>query len=171
MHDLMAKAEELVRTRIPGSRKGSDTPAYLHSFDVRDLLKRHGYSEEVQIAGLLHDIVEDGSTSLEDLSQAGFSPRVVALVDLCSEDEMHDHKDGRWFKMISRLYEAADRDAWAIKLCDITDNLEDAATLPPDRAKFNYETKRPLLLSLAYPLHGETELWKTLAGMKIGEAR
>ncbi|OGL66694.1 hypothetical protein A2856_02930 [Candidatus Uhrbacteria bacterium RIFCSPHIGHO2_01_FULL_63_20] len=166
MEQLMAKAEELVRTRIPGSRKGSDTPAHLHSFDVRDLLKAHGCSEEVQLAGLLHDIVEDGDTALQDLRDAGFSERVAGLVDLCSHDSEIEAGIVRWIKMMSRLCDAADQDAWLVKIADITDNLHDAHTMRPDRAQFMYETKRPLLLALSHPAAGDTTLWKALREME-----
>lgn len=79
----MVRAEELVRTRIPGMRKGTtDKPAYTHSFHVRDLLEEHGYGPEVCLAGLLHDIVEDGGVSLAELRAVGFSERVMRLAGL-----------------------------------------------------------------------------------------
>lgn len=56
-----------------------------------------------------------------------------------------------------------------MKIADLSDNLGDAHTMRPDRAKFMHETKRPLLLALSFSVAGETELWKRLAGMGFKE--
>jgi (p)ppGpp synthase/HD superfamily hydrolase len=36
-----------------------NSPAYIHSLRVYELLKNHGFDEDTQLAGLLHDIIED----------------------------------------------------------------------------------------------------------------
>jgi len=131
---LRALAEELVQTRIPGMRKGTtDKAAYTHSFHVRDLLEEHGYGPEVCLAGLLHDIVEDGGVSLEELRAAGFSERVVRLVNLCSHDAAIEGTDARWVVMMARLVQVGDSDAWAIKVADLVDNLRDSGTMEVGR--------------------------------------
>ena len=67
-------AEQLVKTQISGVRKGTtDVPNWTHSSRVRDILRVHGFSDEVILAGLLHDIVEDGGVSLDELRKMGFS--------------------------------------------------------------------------------------------------
>lgn len=143
---LRALAEELVQTRIPGMRKGTtDKPAYTHSFHVRDLLEEHGYSPEVCLAGLLHDIVEDGGVSLEELRAAGFSECVVRLVDLCSHDASIEGTDARWVVMIARLVQAGDSDAWAIKVADLVDNLMDSGTMEVGRREWMRNVKRSLM--------------------------
>src|SRR5947207_5909922 len=50
-------------------RKGTLIPYIMHPVHVARLLERHGYSEEVVIAGLLHDVLEDAKfadLSLQD---------------------------------------------------------------------------------------------------------
>jgi len=160
--ELYDIALNLIQTRIPGFRKGTDVPAYTHSEHVYDTLVRYGLSEDICLAGLLHDIVEDGDTSLEELSSLGFSDRTVALVSLCSHDmSLHDG-DARWVKMIARLIEANDRAAWLIKLADLFDNAQSADTMSPARARFNKEVKVPLLLSVTKELAGDHGIWKEL---------
>ena len=117
MSSLLEKAKQLVEERIPGTRKGSDEPAYIHSTRVSASLARFGYSEEVIIAGMLHDIVEDGETSLQDLRSLGFSERIIDLVNLCTHDDMVEGGDARWIKMMAGLVDAKDKEAWAIKAC------------------------------------------------------
>jgi len=155
-------AHNLVQTRIPGTRKGSDVPAWTHSVRVHDLLKDTGAPEEVCLAGLLHDIVEDGETSLEDLSSLGFSDRTVELVSLCSHDVNAKEGDARWVKMMARLADTHDADAWLIKIADILDNARSAHTMPPHRERMNKQAKVPIMLSVTKEPLGEHVLWKTL---------
>jgi len=161
--ELFKLAKKLVTERIPGFRKGtSDVPAFTHSISVSDSLQKIGCTWDVHIAGLLHDIVEDGDTALEELKELGFSDRTVALVDLCSHDESVQGGEARWVKMIARLVEANDLDAWTIKLADILDNLRSCHTMPLDRQKFMKETKAPLMLKLTEGQLSDHPIWKEL---------
>lgn len=162
MQDLFQIAEELVRTRIPGTRKGSDEPAYIHSLRVADALKSHGYPDEVVLAGMLHDIVEDGATSLEELLRLGFSARTTDLVRLCTHDDLVEGGDARWVKMMAGLIDAHDRQAWAIKAADLNDNLKSSHTMPEDRARFMREAKGPFFLRLSFNEIGSDPVWKEL---------
>lgn len=160
---LHSIALNLVQTRIPGFRKGTDIPAYTHSIHVFETLTHYGLSEDVCLAGLLHDIVEDSDVSLEELARLGFSDRTIALVSLCTHDVEMDEGDARWVKMIARLIDAENESAWLIKLADLFDNAKMAHTMRPDRARFNKEVKVPLMLSVTKKMMGEHEIWKELA--------
>jgi (p)ppGpp synthase/HD superfamily hydrolase len=162
MSDLLEQARKLVAERIPGTRKGSDEPAYIHSTRVSDALARFGFSEDVVIAGMLHDIVEDGATSLDDLRGFGFSERIIELVRLCTHDDMIEGGDRRWIKMMAGLIDADDKDAWAIKIADLTDNVKSSDTLAEDRRLLMRQAKAPFLLRLSWHQMGETALWKEL---------
>jgi hypothetical protein len=162
--DDKSAAESLVKSRIPGFRKGTtDVPNWTHSFNVRDVLQRHGYTDEVVLAGLLHDIVEDGNTTLDDLRNMGYSPRVVELVDLCSHDPTVEGGEARWVKMVARLVEANNADAWAIKVADITDNIRGCVTMPIERQVFMRQVKGALMLRLSKAMLKENALWKELS--------
>ena len=65
-------------------RRGSGVPYAQHVVAVAMILDRAGYPEEVVIAGLLHDAVEDTDVSLECLRDE-FGPAVAALVAHASE--------------------------------------------------------------------------------------
>ncbi len=158
---------KLVSQRIPGVRKGSTEPAYHHSLRVAERLTRHGYAQDVVLAGLLHDIVEDGETSLENLRELGYSERTLEIVDLSSHDMSLEvrtglGKDRRWAGMVSRLERAQDAEAWAVKVCDLIDNLIGSVTLPPDRRAAFVNLKGPTYLVLSRPLLGQTSLWMEL---------
>ncbi len=157
------QAQKLVIERIGGFRKGTtDIPNWIHSVHVQSALQRHGFSDEVVMAGLLHDIVEDGNTSLDDLRSMGFSSRVIALVDLCSHDQTVVGSEARWITMMARLIDAHDQDAWAIKIADITDNLRSCHTMPEDKQRFMRQVKGEIMLRLTKPLLGMHPLWQEL---------
>ena len=48
------------------TRKGTGAPYLIHLVHVAAILQRAGYDEDTQIAGLLHDVVEDTVSSNED---------------------------------------------------------------------------------------------------------
>jgi (p)ppGpp synthase/HD superfamily hydrolase len=65
-------------------RKASDTPYVEHVMGVALVLDRLGFAEEVVIAGLLHDVVEDTPATLADV-EARFGSAVAETVRHCSE--------------------------------------------------------------------------------------
>ncbi len=158
----LEEAENLVKERIKWFRKGTeDVPAYLHSFRVRDLLKKYGFDETVQLAGLLHDIVEDWNTSFGELNALRYPIEVVKLVDLTTHDQtIEDHYE-RWELMMERLEEVWDRNAWAIKLADICDNVSECHLMPnlEKRKKFLY-IKCPYFIKQGNKRFGWTEFYQ-----------
>ena len=159
-HDL---AENLVKERITGMRKGTtDVPNWTHSLRVRDVLQAQGFNAETVLGGLLHDIVEDGNASLDDLRTLGFSKRVIDLVDLCSHDQTVTGSEARWVKMVARLSNVNDRDAWAIKLADLIDNLRSCHTMPEEKQRYMRTVKGELILRLSKFILGEHILWQEL---------
>jgi len=70
-------------------RKGSSVPYAVHPLHVALMLARWGLDEEVIVAGLLHDVVEDckdAGWTLERVER-DFGARVAALVGELSEDK------------------------------------------------------------------------------------
>ena len=132
------KTKDLVKSRITGNRKWSDTPCYLHSYSVYESLKSQWYSHEIQEAWLLHDIIEDGNTTLQELKELWYSDEVVHLVDLASHDASITQKYPRRAAMMQRILDEDNIDAFIIKLADYHDNLKDCLTMPEEskRNKF-----------------------------------
>lgn len=65
-------------------RKGSPVPYIEHPMAVAMILDRVGFSEEVVIAGLLHDLVEDTEVTLDDV-RSRFGDAVAEAVAGCTE--------------------------------------------------------------------------------------
>lgn len=151
---LLGKAQTLVKERITGHRKGlSDVPTYAHSFRVLEIIKKYKADditqETTQMAALLHDVVEDGGVTYEELVTIGFPKRTIDLIRLCSHEETDMGKEARWLLMMATLVRARDEDAWRIKLADLTDNLTESKGLQPDKRRFMIETKAPMMWHIA----------------------
>lgn len=81
----LTMAARVHRTQL---RKGTDTPYIVHVVHVATLLMRYGYNEDVVLAGLLHDVLEDGPrqpdmperAALQAEIAARFGPEVERLV-------------------------------------------------------------------------------------------
>ena len=77
---------------IGEKRKGSGLPYIIHPMEVWQILRNNNCSVTVQIAGLLHDTLEDTDTKREEI-EAKFGPDVLKLVDSESEDKSKTWKE------------------------------------------------------------------------------
>ena len=88
------------------------TPYILHP--VRVMMRVEG--ADAQMAGILHDVVEDTSWTLEQLRAEGFSSAVVEAVDSLT------HREGEeYFAYVARA--GANPLARRVKLADLEDNM------------------------------------------------
>ncbi len=67
-------------------RKATTIPYIVHIYEVYQYLREECVDEEGLIAGILHDVVEDTGTSLEEIREK-FGEGVASLVDNESEDK------------------------------------------------------------------------------------
>jgi guanosine-3',5'-bis(diphosphate) 3'-pyrophosphohydrolase len=93
-HAMTLQLEEAMRFAAQAHagqlRKGSDTPYFEHLAAVGLILDRAGFPEDVVIAGLLHDVVEDTPVSFEELTSL-FGATISDLVRQCSEIKTDEH--------------------------------------------------------------------------------
>jgi (p)ppGpp synthase/HD superfamily hydrolase len=107
-------------------RKGSQVPYVIHPVHVALLLIRHQFPDEVIIAALLHDVVEDTSITLAEL-QAEFGEEVARLVAAVSEQKTEGAEPLPWkVRKEAQLRKLghADRHIAAIKTADALHNLQ-----------------------------------------------
>jgi myo-inositol-1(or 4)-monophosphatase len=67
-------------------RKGTDIPYIVHPVEVMAILAANGQHDEILIAGLLHDTIEDTGTKPEEI-EALFGRRILDLVQAESENK------------------------------------------------------------------------------------
>lgn len=91
--NLIHKAVEFATKKHAGQvRKGTNIPYIVHPYDVMQLLKQYNCKEEVIVAGLLHDVLEDTNTTKEELEQE-FSKEIAQLVQFETEDKTKPYKE------------------------------------------------------------------------------
>ncbi len=105
--ELIREALEMAERAHAGqTRSRSGGMAYIHHpVAVAELLAEHGYGEETIAAALLHDVVEDSETSVEEIA-ARFGPRVARLVEALTDDESIEPYDRRKDEHRHRVAEA-----------------------------------------------------------------
>jgi guanosine-3',5'-bis(diphosphate) 3'-pyrophosphohydrolase len=121
--ELIRNALELAERAHAGqTRNGSGGMAYIHHpIAVAELLAEHGYDEETLAAALLHDVVEDSETSIEEIA-ARFGPPVARLVEVLTDDESVEPYERRKDEHRHRVEEAGG-DALAIYGADKLSNV------------------------------------------------
>lgn len=73
------------------NRKCNHAPYFVHILDVaRHLMSEPTATEDVIVAGILHDTLEDTSYTVEDL-ESDFGPRVRQLVEFVTEPAKDSH--------------------------------------------------------------------------------
>ncbi|NBD73493.1 HD domain-containing protein [Patescibacteria group bacterium] len=123
MHEALSFATA-VHEGPKQKRKGKDVPYLTHPLTVALILARAGAREEVVLAGLLHDTIEDcepaGSVTRADLAQR-FQGEVAELVAAVTEED----RDLSWHDRKARALAAIDtysRDALMVKAADVISN-------------------------------------------------
>ena len=107
------------------TRRGSDTPYWVHLVRVAMELARWGERSSVLLQGaLLHDTVEDTRTTIEEI-RTGFGPEVADIVDwLTAPPDMESLR-----VYYERLRTQAPPEVVVIKIADRTDNLRSIQAL------------------------------------------
>ena len=102
-------------------RPGKGLP---HAQAAADLVRAAGHDEMVQVAAMLHDVVEDTPRTVEDVAEA-FGPRVASMVDALTEDPTIKHYAQRKRNLRSRAA-AAGTEVLDISLADKIASLRHA---------------------------------------------
>lgn len=108
----LEKAIEIAAKAHTGQTDKGGDPYIMHP--LRLMFSVSGNDE--RIAAVLHDVVEDSDTSLDDLRNAGFSEAIVAAVDNLTKRKGETRLDAAQRAALSPI-------SLAVKLADVTDNM------------------------------------------------
>lgn len=111
--DQTKKALRLMFEKHRDQVDKSGMPYVFHPFHVAEQMT----DEKTTVAALLHDIVEDTDTTLDDLLAAGFDPEVVEAVGLLTRDKTLPYLD-----YVRKL--KGNRIAAAVKRADLAHNSD-----------------------------------------------
>ena len=108
-------------------RKGSRVPYLIHPLNVAKILLDHGCSDDLAIAGLLHDTVEDTEVTVEEIRSI-FGDTVAQLVEFATEP------DGLWAWEKRKQHTLARLDSGELPalLLSIADKLDNIRSMRSD---------------------------------------
>ncbi len=108
---MINKAIKFAANKHQGqNRKGKAVPYIVHPLEVFNILYRMGADENLLVAGLLHDVLEDTDTTVDEL-KAEFGEDVAELVEyMHSEEEVIKNK----YALQKSQYEAGDKNAFNV---------------------------------------------------------
>jgi len=106
--------------------RGNGQPYILHP--LRAMLSLN--TETERICGVLHEVIEDTSLTLQDLRDKGISEEIITVVDILSKR----HKDEDYDAFIGRI--CRNEIACRVKLADLKDNMDLSRIINPTAQDF-----------------------------------
>lgn len=116
------KAVRLLVAHFPISSKASRKPVLFHDIRVGVYLYENGYSENIVLAGVLHDAIEWSDIS-EEMLRDEFGESVVRLILASTKDDSIKDKEEKIKELIKRCARNG-QDALIVKTADIIDSFK-----------------------------------------------
>lgn len=107
-------------------RKGTDIPYIVHPMEVMQILTENNCSENVIIAGILHDTLEDTDTTPQEIEKE-FGNEILAIVQTESED-----KSKTWKERKQHTIDCLKDDTLETKLVCCADKLSNIRSMYAD---------------------------------------
>jgi|JI9StandDraft_1071089.scaffolds.fasta_scaffold512268_1 (p)ppGpp synthase/HD superfamily hydrolase len=144
MQQLLEKAISIALTAHSGKLDKGGSPYILHPLRVMLAME----TTEEKIVALLHDVVEDSTTTIQELREVKFSKRILSAVALLTKKENQPYQE--YILAIKRNPLAT-----KIKLADLKDNmntnrLQKLTEADKERIK-KYKAAYKLLTAPNYP--------------------
>lgn len=102
-------------------RKGTKIPYITHPLGVAKILLQNDCLQEIVVAGILHDTVEDAPVTIEDIRHS-FGEKIASLVHGASEPDKSDTWENRKRHTIEYL-KTAPMDVLLVSIADKLDNI------------------------------------------------
>jgi (p)ppGpp synthase/HD superfamily hydrolase len=115
-------------------RKGTDIPYIVHPLAVAKILIDAGCPEDVVVAGILHDTVEDTPLSLDEIRHT-FGEAVARIVEGASEPD----KSKPWEERKAHTIEFLKTAPEAVLLVSCADKIENLQAIREDRERVGEE--------------------------------
>ena len=139
--ELLEKAYKKAEEMHEGQKRRSGEPYIIHPKAVAVILADIGMDDHTLAAGLLHDVVEDTSYSLDDL-RADFGEDIAVMVDGVTKltnlvYDSNKSKEERQAENIRKMFLAMSKDIriLVIKLADRLHNLRTIQYMPDNKRR------------------------------------
>jgi (p)ppGpp synthase/HD superfamily hydrolase len=157
MNNLEKAKQFCIEKHKNQKRKYTDEPYHVHPVEVMEIVKTINHTEEMLIAALLHDTVEDTETTFDEIEQL-FGKEVMELVECLTDVSKPADGNREKRKEMDRLHtQKASQNAKTIKLADLISNTRSIVEHDQDFAKIYMKEKNKLLEVLK---EGDPTLYK-----------
>jgi len=126
MNDRIRKAHNFAKEKHKNQKRKFTGKDYLTHLENTANLVWSVYEDaetDMFVAALLHDVVEDTSTTLKEIGQ-NFGQKVMNLVEELTTDENEKNTLGKAVYLTKKINDMSES-AFTIKLCDRLDNVMD----------------------------------------------
>jgi (p)ppGpp synthase/HD superfamily hydrolase len=128
-------------------RKYTGQPYIVHPIEVAEIVRSVEHDDEMLAAALLHDVVEDTDTTIEEIA-IKFGEDIANLVSDLTDVSKPADGNRKFRKAMEREHTAqASARAQTIKLADLISNSDDIMANDPNFAKV-YLAEKALLLKV-----------------------
>lgn len=117
------------------ARKGTDLPYIVHPFSVMIILSEYTDDENILIASLLHDVLEDVPGYSRSDMERDFGPQVTATVDQVSENKdpnIPPDKKSTWLERKQKYLSRLEHDSPEALMVCAADKIHNLRTLIAD---------------------------------------
>ena len=135
-------------------------PVILHSIRVAFRLDTLDYNRDVIIAALLHDVVEDSETTIEEVKKY-FGKKVGRLVASCTFDKKMKDKTEMYKKNFEKVAKTSE-EALFIRAADLLDNSNYYYLVKEKQARQELLNKLDFFLSTSKKMIANKKIYKTL---------
>lgn len=135
-------------------------PVLFHSFKVSYLLFNENYDDDIVIAAILHDLIEDTDITYDDL-KVEFSEKVADLVRVVSFNPKIDDKYEQAKEMFNNCLEYG-FDALIIKCSDLVDNIDFIGFVDDKNERAKLLKKYGLFLDMTKEIIGKEKIYNLL---------
>lgn len=153
------KLEEFMKLKHGNQKRKQGTPYYLHPLAVAKMLKDKGFSEDYQIAGLFHDLIEDTEVTYEEIKNIS-NENIVEAVKLLTKT--------KGYVMSEYIGNIEKNDiAKMVKLADRIHNLSEAIFASKEFQKKYIKETEEWFINLAKNTVFENDLKEVLNKVKM----
>ena len=153
------KLEEFMKLKHGNQKRKQGTPYYLHPLAVAKMLKEKGFSEDYQIAGLFHDLIEDTDATCEEIKNIS-NENVAEAVKLLTKNKGY---------VMSKYIGNIEKNDMAkmVKLADRIHNLSEAIWASKEFQKKYIKETEEWFINLAKNTVFENDLKEVLNKVKM----
>lgn len=134
--DLLQKAVDMATKLHEGQKRKSGEPYIIHPLAVAKILAGIGMDDHTIVAGILHDVVEDTSCTLDDIKKE-FGEDIALMVDGVTKltNLEYSSKEEAQAENIRKMFLAMSKDirVLVIKLCDRLHNMRTIEYMKPEK--------------------------------------